>query len=252
MPSLTCIASYCIHWDTKEQQWNLNVTATATATPIREMSQGQDAYQRLIAEIRVGALRPGDRLTESDIAARLGISRTPVREAIRALEADGLVVHVPRVGASIRRLDYSEVTELYEMRTVLEGTAARLAARTASEVELAELDAISHEMGQAKATDERLYELNRNFHRTVLNAARNRFLSDAVAGLEKTLLILGPSTMADTARAEEAQTEHVALLVALHERNAEAAETLMRKHISTAHGIRLHQFRTENAGGQIL
>ena len=96
MPSLTCTASYCIHWDTKEQQWNLNVTATAT--PIREMSQGQDAYQRLIAEIRVRALRPGDRLTESDIAARLGISRTPVREAIRALEADGLVVHVPRVG----------------------------------------------------------------------------------------------------------------------------------------------------------
>ena len=67
---------------------------TATATPIRDLSQGQDAYLRLIAEIRAGTLRPGDRLTETDLATRLGISRTPVREAIRALEADGLVVHV--------------------------------------------------------------------------------------------------------------------------------------------------------------
>lgn len=224
---------------------------TATATSIRDMSQGQDAYQRLIAQIRAGSLRPGDRLTETDLAVRLGISRTPVREAIRALEADGLVVHIPRVGASIRRLGYSEVTELYEMRMVLEGTAARLSARTASEVELAELDTISHEMAEAQADDLRLYELNRQFHRTLLNAARNRFLIDAVAGLEKTMLILGPSTMEDSARAAEAQTEHEALLAALHNRDAEAAETLMRDHIRAAHRIRLRQFRSNDSGEQL-
>jgi len=224
---------------------------TATATSVRDMSQGQDAYQRLIAQIRSGSLRPGDRLTETDLAMRLGISRTPVREAIRALEADGLVVHIPRVGASIRRLGYSEVTELYEMRMVLEGTAARLSARTASEVELAELDTISQEMAEAQADDLRLYELNRQFHRTLLNAARNRFLIDAVAGLEKTLLILGPSTMEDSARAAEAQTEHEALLTALHNRDAEAAEALMRHHIRAAHRIRLRQFRSDDSGEQL-
>ena len=224
---------------------------TATATSVRDISQGQDAYQRLIAQIRSGSLRPGDRLTETDLAMRLGISRTPVREAIRALEADGLVVHIPRVGASIRRLGYSEVTELYEMRMVLEGTAARLSARTASEVELAELDTISQEMAEAQADDLRLYELNRQFHRTLLNAARNRFLIDAVAGLEKTLLILGPSTMEDSARAAEAQTEHEALLTALHNRDAEAAEALMRHHIRAAHRIRLRQFRSDDSGGQL-
>lgn len=224
---------------------------TATATSVRDISQGQDAYQRLIAQIRSGSLRPGDRLTETDLAMRLGISRTPVREAIRALEADGLVVHIPRVGASIRRLGYSEVTELYEMRMVLEGTAARLSARTASEVELAELDTISHEMAEAQADDLRLYELNRQFHRTLLNAARNRFLIDAVAGLEKTLLILGPSTMEDSARAAEAQTEHEALLAALHNRDAEAAEALMRHHIRAAHRIRLRQFRSDDSGEQL-
>jgi DNA-binding GntR family transcriptional regulator len=222
---------------------------TETATPIRDMSQGQDAYQRLIAEIRTGALLPGGRLTETELAARLGISRTPVREAIRALEADGLVVHVPRVGASIRRLTYPEVTELYEMRCVLEGTAARLAARVASDVELSELDAISGEMALAQGDVGRLFDLNRQFHRTLLDAARNRFLVDAVQALEKTMLILGPSTMGIAGRIADAQAEHEAVLAALHARDADAAEALMRKHINAAHAIRLRQLR---ADGNVL
>lgn len=224
----------------------------ANPLPIRDLSQGQDAYQRLILEIQSGTLGPGDRLTETDLADRLGISRTPVREAIRALEADGLVVHVPRVGASIRRLTYPEVTELYEMRTVLEGTAARLAARTASDVELAELQAISDEMALVPAQAPRLYALNRQFHRTLLDAARNRFLLDAVAGLEKTLLILGPTTMEDPGRAMKAQAEHEAILVALHARDADRAEALMRAHINAAHAMRLRQFRSEEQGSQPL
>lgn len=218
------------------------------AQPIRDLSQGQDAYQRLMAEIRSGALGPGDRLTETELAERLGISRTPVREAIRALEADGLVVHIPRVGASIRRLTYPEVTELYEMRTVLEGTAARLAARTASDVELAELRLISDEMARTQADSARMYALNRQFHRNLLDAARNRFLLEAVAGLEKTMLILGPTTMEDATRAASAQTEHEAVLAALEARDGDQAEVLMRAHISAAHGVRLRQFRADEQG----
>jgi DNA-binding GntR family transcriptional regulator len=120
-----------------------------TDAPETDTRQGRDAYARLVADIRAGTLRPGDRLTETDLADRLGISRTPVREAIRQLESDGLVTHIPRVGAVVRRLDYAEITELYEMRAVLEGTAARFAARAASDVELAELGAINAEMRQA-------------------------------------------------------------------------------------------------------
>ena len=108
-----------------------------------EGPQGQSAYRRLLAEIRTGQLLPGARLRETELAERLGISRTPVREAIRQLEADGLVTHQARQGATIRNLDYAEVIELYEMRSVLEGTAARLAARMASQVELAELTEIN-------------------------------------------------------------------------------------------------------------
>src|SRR5690606_17851274 len=111
--------------------------------------QGQGAYLKLLEEIRRGELQPGARLRENELAERLGISRTPVREAIRQLESDGLVVHLPRQGATVRTLEYPEIMELYEMRTVLEGTAARLAARGASEVEIAELRALNDELAQA-------------------------------------------------------------------------------------------------------
>ena len=80
--------------------------------------QGNSAYAQLMDELRAGRLNPGDRLRETELADRLGVSRTPVREAIRQLEADGVVAHIPRQGASIRTLDYAEVMELYEMRAV--------------------------------------------------------------------------------------------------------------------------------------
>ena len=143
------------------------------------------------------------RLRETELAERFGISRTPVREAIRQLEADGLVAHMPRQGATIRVLDYTEVMELYEMRAVLEGTAARLAARAASDLELDELVALNDEL--AKAGDVRsAYELNRQFHMTLLDAAKNRFLIKSVNALQKTLLILGTSTLAEADRANQA------------------------------------------------
>ncbi|MFT4783505.1 MAG: DNA-binding GntR family transcriptional regulator [Paracoccaceae bacterium] len=206
--------------------------------------QGEEAYRALLEEIRTGKLGPNDRLTETDIAARLKISRTPVREAIRLLESDGLVSHVPRVGAAVRSLDYSEIMELYDMRAVLEATAARLAARVASTVELQELAEINCEMSAALHLGaDKLYELNRQFHLTLLDAAKNRFLSKAVNGLQKTLLILGPSTLEEAERAAEAQTEHDAIMAALLARDGAAAETAMRVHIEAAHRTRLRVLR---------
>lgn len=205
--------------------------------------QGRTAYDRLMDEIRSGRLAPGARLRESDLAARLGISRTPVREAIRRLEAEGLVVHEARSGASVRKLDHAEVMELYEMRSVLEGTAARMAARGASDVELAELKALNMEMAGAVNDPERTGRLNRQFHATLLNAARNRFLSRAMASLQRTLLILGPSTLADPDRAEQALQEHGRILKALAQRDMVEAELAMRSHIEMAQLMRLRQLR---------
>ena len=219
------------------------MTEINDAPEIEDGPQGNGAYRRLLEEIGRGDLLPGTRLRETELAERFGISRTPVREAIRQLEADGLVTHMPRQGATIRVLDYSEVMELYEMRAVLEGTAARLAARAASDLELDELAALNDEL--SKARDLRsAYELNRQFHMTLLDAAKNRYLIKSVNALKKTLLIIGPSTLAETDRAQQAVKEHADLLDALKAHDGTRAEALMRAHIEAAHRVRLKALRS--------
>lgn len=187
-------------------------------------------------------MAPGARLRETDLADRFGISRTPVREAIRQLETDGLVIHLPRQGATIRSLDHAEVVELYEMRAVLEGTAARLAARAASDIELAELSALNAELDRAPVGDA-ARELNRVFHRTLIDAARNRFLIKSMSALQKTLLILGPTTLGDPDRARRAVTEHAAVLAALQTRDGAGAEAAMRAHVEAALSARIRGMR---------
>lgn len=223
--------------------WKPPTESKMTEPKQSDASQGQETYAKLLDEIRRGRLRPGDRLTETDLAARLGISRTPVREAIRALETDGLVTHTPRVGATIRALDSAEVTELYEMRAVLEGTAARFAARAAYSSETDELVEINDEMAAAAGDVDRLFIYNARFHLVLRNAARNRFLMRAVDAIQKTLLILGPSTMEETDRVEAALDEHRAIIEALLAHDEDRAEAAMRAHIEAAHRARLRQLR---------
>ena len=208
---------------------------------------GETTYERLCEEIRSGKLPPGSRLRETEIAERLAVSRTPVREAIRRLEADGLVDHLPRSGAVVRKLEYPELMELYEMRTVLEGTAARLAARAASPVELEELVAINDEMRAAAGRPDVVIGLNRQFHKLLLDAARNRFLLRAMATVENTLLILGSSSMAKPDRAREAVDEHREVLDALLARDGAGAEAAMRRHMERAQFARLRILRRANA-----
>lgn len=208
--------------------------------------QSESAYERIRAEIRAKRLLPGTRLTETDLAARLQISRTPVREAIRRLESEGMVEHLPRTGAVVRSLDYTETMELYEMRTVLEGTAARLAARAASAVEIAELSAINGDMSQSLEDSGRLIALNRQFHLRLLDAARNRFLLRAMASVENALLLLGPSAMESSDRARGAIKEHQTVIDALCARDGAAAEQAMRDHMEHAQRTRLRMLRQEN------
>lgn len=219
------------------------VTSGRQAEPGAAASQGESVYGRLLDEIRAGDLPPGARLLETEIAVRLAVSRTPVREAIRKLEADGLVAHMPRAGATIRRLDYSEIMELYEMRTVFEGTAARLAARSASVVELDELGDLNAEMAAAEGDPARLFSLNQLFHRTLIDAARNRFLVKSVNAVHTTLLILGPSTLGRADRAPAAVSEHAAVIDAVRARDGDAAEAAMKTHMEAAQRTRLRMLR---------
>jgi DNA-binding GntR family transcriptional regulator len=117
-----------------------------TQTELQDMSQGEAAYYRLYEAIRAGDFRPGDRLREIEVAKRMALSRTPVREALRKLESDGIVEHRPRLGAVIRTLSPSEVVELYEMRLVLERTAAQMAAKHANGAEIDILNDINDQI----------------------------------------------------------------------------------------------------------
>ncbi|WOI58276.1 GntR family transcriptional regulator [Palleronia sp. LCG004] len=207
--------------------------------------QGNAAYLRLLTELREGRLNPGDRLRETELAERLGVSRTPVREAIRQLEADGIVTHVPRQGAAIRRLDYAEVMELYEMRTVLEGTAARLAARAASEIEIEELFDMNRQMAALGSAPE-AFILNRQFHAALLDAAKNRFLTRSIHALQKALMILGPTTLTEPDRAEKAVEEHFGVLEAIKARDGSLAEAAMRAHIEIAQRVRVRDLRASS------
>ena len=98
-----------------------------------DRSNGASAYERLLKAIEDGDLQPGSRLREAELADRFAISRTPIREALSRLESRGLVTHEPHRGATVTRLGYAQVTELYDLREVLEGMAARLAAVNATD-----------------------------------------------------------------------------------------------------------------------
>lgn len=207
-----------------------------------ELPHGRAVHRRILEELRQGRLAPGDRLRETELAGRFGVSRTPVREAIRRLEAEGIVAHVPRRGATVRRLSRAEIAELYEMRAVLEGTAARLAARAATDFELGDLEDLNRRFAAAEGAGEAV-RLNRLFHAALLDSARNRFLASSMRSLRNSLTMLGPTTLSRADRTEKAAGEHAAVLMALEGRDGEAAEGAMRAHIQNAQKARARTLR---------
>nr|WP_299611157.1 GntR family transcriptional regulator [uncultured Tateyamaria sp.] len=203
----------------------------------RDMSQGEAAYARLLTAIRKGDFTPGDRLRETDVADRLNLSRTPVREALRRLEADGIVEHRPRLGAVIRQLSHAELVELYEMRIVLERTAAEMAAKHAG---AAEVDALRDlNVTIAHSCPAEAAALNQDFHRGIYLATRNRFLLDAARSLNNALMLMGPTTLADKARIEVVTAQHNDILTAIAAGDIAAAGDAAEAHLQTSLRYRL-------------
>lgn len=197
------------------------------------------AYDQLFQAIEQGDLCPGDRLLETDLAARFGVSRTPVREAIRRLEADGIVEHKPRIGAVVRTLGQQEVVQLYEMRIVLETTAASMAAKHASAAEVRTLQSLNADM-QAVAPDPiQVAAINRQFHRCVFQAARNQFLSHSYQALSHALILLGKTTLETEARVDTVTAQHGDIIKALSNADGKAAADAMRIHMETSLDHRL-------------
>ena len=197
-----------------------------------DMSQGEIAYAKLLAAIRNGGFAPGDRLRETDVATRLKLSRTPVREALRRLEAEGIVEHRPRLGAIIRQLSHGELVELYEMRSVLERTAAEMAAKHASPAEIAALRDLNTTLASSDPAE--AAALNQDFHRGIYLATRNRFLMDAARALNNALMLLGPTTLDDQARIAEVSAQHTAILDAIAAGEVEHAGKAAETHLQTS------------------
>lgn len=199
-----------------------------------EKSSGQTAYEALIAALREGTYAPGDRLREEEVGARLGLSRTPVREALRRLESDGIVEHRARQGAVVRSLDPGELVALYEMRMVLEGTAARMAAKHGSEAEFDALDALTDQIEAQRAIPSIGAAINQQFHRGLYSAARNRFLGDAARALNNALILMGPTTFSAPERIDVVVREHRAITDALRAGDGAAAAAAAEAHLQTS------------------
>jgi len=197
-------------------------------------SRGENAYDALIEALREGVFLPGDRLREEAVARKLQLSRTPVREALRRLESDGIVEHRARIGATIKVLSSSEIVELYEMRMVLERTAAEMAARHGNVTEFEALDAVNAEIKKNREIPNVCVSLNQDFHRSLYRVGRNRFLIEAARALNNSLLLLGPTTYTDTDRIEAVVSQHQDIIVALNERNESAAGMAAESHLRTS------------------
>lgn len=215
-------------------------------------SRSEVAYQKLLQAIRHGELTPGTRVREIEIAEKLGISRTPVRDAIRRLESDGLLIHIPRQGAVIKQLEQKEVIELYEVREVLEGTAARYAARHASEIELAELEDLNDLMLSHAESPIKVAEANRLFHQALYRAANNRYLVDALNSLSNALTLLGGTTLQVDDRTQTAYEEHQAIINAIRLRDGDKAEQAAKHHIQQSQRVRMRMQRAAQVELNVL
>ncbi len=208
-----------------------------------DRSQGGIAFAKLMAAIEAGDYQPGDRLREVEVADRLSLSRTPVREALRRLEAENIIEHRPRLGAVIRKLGQTELVELYEMRLVLERTAAEMAAKHAAEAEIDEMARLNEEIAGALTAPPRAAAINQQFHRAIYLAARNRFLLEAARAMNNALLLLGPTTLADADRVNTVVRQHRQIIDAIGAGDIDGAGAAAEAHLQTSLRYRLGVMR---------
>lgn len=191
-------------------------------------------YQDLRHRIITKQLQPGQRLPEVNIAVQMGVSRTPVREALRRLASEGLVTIIPNSGARLACPSQKEMENAYVLREHLECLAIRLAAERISERQLRRLeDSVIEEERAFHERDLKLYlEVNENFHRTIAESSGNRILAEYVENiLARTnvyIVFYDPFYDIDT---NPSIPQHRAIIAALAERSPEKAEALMREHL---------------------
>lgn len=185
-------------------------------------------------QIFAGTLAPGSFIDEATLCASLKISRTPLREALKVLAAEGLVRHEPRRGSFVNQVTEQDLDEIFPVIALLEGRCAFEAARNASDADIAALDTL-HERLKQHAQAKRIndyYAANYAIHEAIITLADNRWLAQAIADLRKILKLARQQQLYAPGRLEQSLSEHLAIYTALRTRDSEGADAAMRAHVT--------------------
>ena len=177
-------------------------------------------------------LEPGSWIDELKLADEYGISRTPLREALKVLAAEGLVTMKVRRGAYVTEVNDKDLRDVYHLLSLLESDAAGVVAAQATQAELQELQDLHSELEAAAGDREKFFAVNERFHMRLLDIADNRWRNQMVADLRKVMKLNRHNSLLKSGRIEESLAEHAAIVAALAARDAAAAAQCMREHFT--------------------
>ncbi len=191
------------------------------------------AYDTIKQAILTFRIRPGETLVENDLARQLGISKTPVREALSRLEKEGFIVKIPYKGYTAAPISVQEIVEIFQVRAALEGTAASLAAPQLSAADLAHLTELvsRHEQALAGDDNESAASANRQFHQFIIQKSGNQRLAQILANLEDHLQRYRLLAAYQVGRPQKSVTEHHKVLTAFKQQNGQAAAAALSAHL---------------------
>jgi DNA-binding GntR family transcriptional regulator len=204
------------------------VSESSAIAPRRALYQ--EVAERLRQQIFNRELEPGSWIDEQRMALEYGISRTPLREALKVLAVEGLVTMKVRRGAYVTEMSRDDVSQVYHLLAVLESDAAAEVAARATPAELAQLRALHEQLESAGHQRERFFALNEAFHMLILTVAQNRWRQQIVVDLRKVMKLNRHHSLFTQGRLDESLAEHRALMAALEARDAAAAARLVREH----------------------
>ena len=187
--------------------------------------------QRIFAP-KPNDMEPGAWIDEMKLSAEYGISRTPLREALKVLAAEGLVTMKMRRGAYVTEVSEKDLRDVYHLLSLLEADAASVVAIRATNAQLKDLQALHESLEKGTKNRERFFEINEAFHMRLLEIANNRWRDQMVADLRKVMKLNRHNSLLKTGRIEESLNEHRAIMAAVSARNAEQAAHTMRTHFA--------------------
>lgn len=193
-------------------------------------------FQKIREEILTGVYKDGDELREITLGEKLGVSRTPVREALRQLELEGLVTIVPNKGAYVNAITRKDVEDIYKIRSLLEGLCARWATRNITEKQIEELEEIIllsefHLNRKGTLEARQVSELDGKFHRVLYEASNSRILEHLLTDFHKYVKMARQLSIGSPDRAGQSVEEHRAILEAIRNKDEDLAERLADEHV---------------------